>query len=81
MRYLDKSGVEFKEFDVVKVFHFTGARNKKHYMYKWIRKDATGRMCFQHLDEESSSLVWLSIACNSTLKGSVWLDAEIVQSY
>jgi hypothetical protein len=31
---LDKNGVVIEEFDVLKVFHFVGARKKKHYMYK-----------------------------------------------
>jgi hypothetical protein len=31
---LDKNGVVIEEFDVLKVFHFIGARRKKHYMYK-----------------------------------------------
>lgn len=30
----DKNGVQFEEFDVLKVFHFVGARRKKYYMYK-----------------------------------------------
>jgi len=30
----DKNGVTIEEFDVLKVFHFIGARRKKHYMYK-----------------------------------------------
>jgi hypothetical protein len=30
----DKHGIPFEEFDVLKVFHFVGARRKKYYMYK-----------------------------------------------
>lgn len=33
----DKNGKVIHEFDVLKVFHFIGARRKKHYMYKWVR--------------------------------------------
>ena len=29
----DKRGIPFQRGDVVKVFHFTGARRKRHYMY------------------------------------------------
>lgn len=35
--FFDKKGREIKEFDLLKVFHFIGARRKKHYMYKWVR--------------------------------------------
>ena len=31
---LDKNGVLIEPFDVLKVYHFTGARKKKYYMYK-----------------------------------------------
>lgn len=30
----DKNGIPIERGDVVKVFHFTGARRKRHYMYK-----------------------------------------------
>lgn len=30
----DKMGREIRPGDLLKVFHFIGARNKKHYMYK-----------------------------------------------
>lgn len=30
----DKRGIPIKRGDLVKVFHFIGARNKRHYMYK-----------------------------------------------
>jgi hypothetical protein len=30
----DKNGVAIEPNDVLKVYHFTGARRKKHYMYK-----------------------------------------------
>lgn len=32
----DKNGREIMLYDVLKVFHFTSARRKKHYMYKWV---------------------------------------------
>ena len=45
----DKNGVPIEEFDVLKIFHFIGARRKKHYMYKvailW-----NGRLYGSHLD-------------------------------
>jgi hypothetical protein len=30
----DKNGIPIEPFDVLKVFHFTGPRRKKYYMYK-----------------------------------------------
>jgi hypothetical protein len=32
----DKTGREIMQGDVLKVFHFVGARNKRHYMYKQV---------------------------------------------
>lgn len=32
----DKNGREIKVGDVLKVYHFTGARRKRHYMYKQV---------------------------------------------
>lgn len=37
----DKHGIPFAFGDVVKVFHFVGARRKKHYMYKQVVSDRT----------------------------------------
>ena len=34
----DKKGIEIHPFDVLKVFHFIGARRKKHYMYKMVQE-------------------------------------------
>jgi len=35
--FRDKKGREILDFDVLKVFHFIGARNKKYFMYKQAR--------------------------------------------
>lgn len=78
--FYDSHNNKIKEFDVVKVFHFTGARRKKHYMYKWIRKDSKGKLCFCHLDSDKEEMIRLSIVCKSTLNGYVWQGAEVVQS-
>ena len=32
----DETGKPIKERDVIRVFHFIGARRKKHYMYKYV---------------------------------------------
>ena len=34
----DKKGIPFRVGDVLKVYHFTGARRKRHYMYKQITR-------------------------------------------
>jgi hypothetical protein len=36
LRLFDKRGITFHRGDVVKVFHFIGARRKRHYMYKQV---------------------------------------------
>jgi hypothetical protein len=32
----DIKGREIKPFDLIKLYHFTGSRRKKYYMYKWV---------------------------------------------
>lgn len=78
--FYDSKGNELREFDVVKVFHFIGKRRKRHYMYKWIRKDDSGRLCMKHLADDASQLVSLSAVCKKTPAAWIWVDAEIVQS-
>lgn len=51
----DKHGREIMRGDIVKVYHFTGAQRKRHYMYKQalgvkVWPSGTGRMMFSHLD-------------------------------
>jgi len=51
----DKNGIPFVVGDVVKVFHFVGARRKRHYMYKQVVGERTwpnGFCCwvFSHLN-------------------------------
>lgn len=51
----DKYGREIVIGDIVKVYHFTGARRKRYYMYKQALGVKTwasglGRMMFSHLD-------------------------------
>lgn len=57
-RCYDKHGNELREFDVVKVYHFTGARRKKHYMYKWliIKQDELYAL---HLEGNSGDGYWI----------------------
>jgi hypothetical protein len=53
VKLYDKRGIPFERGDVVKVYHFTGARRKRHYMYKqclgvWDKHP--DRMLFSHLN-------------------------------
>ena len=75
--YFDKQGKQINEFDVLKVFHFIGSRRKRHYMYKWVRRDDKGRMAIMHLTESDEPMVALAVVCN---KDGVFEGAEIVQS-
>lgn len=53
MRWFDKKGNEIKEFAIIKIFYFIGYRNKKHYMYKWVKiKD--GCLVAYHLVNDSN---------------------------
>ena len=54
----DKHGREIMRGDIVKVYHFTGSRRKRYYMYKQalgirVWPSGTGRMMFSHLDFDS----------------------------
>jgi hypothetical protein len=76
----DKNGKEIKCGDIVKVFHFIGARRKRHYMYKqalgiehFNPDKSAPYMRFSHLDLSESSYV--EPADGRTLK-----DYEVVQT-
>lgn len=47
---LDKKKREIKEGDILKCFHFIGARNKKHYMYK-IAAIKNGKLVAMDIEE------------------------------
>lgn len=49
---LDKNGVPIEEFDVLKVYHFTGVRRKKYYMYK-LAVLREGRLYGAHLSTKN----------------------------
>ncbi len=75
--FFDKAGNQIKEFDVLKVFHFIGARRKRHYMYKLVRRDDKGRMAIMHLTASDEPMVPMMAVTN---KDGVFEEAEIVQS-
>ena len=73
-RLYDKKYREILEYDLLKVFHFIGARRKKHYMYKLVRI-IDGRMSGMHLNYRNEYFNLEAIANESgIIKG-----AEIVQ--
>jgi hypothetical protein len=49
---LDEKGIQIKPLDVLKVFHFTGQRGKKHYMYKQVKKVDGAFLVVSHLTAE-----------------------------
>jgi hypothetical protein len=89
--YLDKNGREIKEFAVLKVFHFIGARRKKHFMYKWVRlvEDKGKKYWYaQHLTdatgffEKGSNKQWSGYGLRSCANSERKLiNTEIVQQY
>ena len=79
--FYDSKGNELREFDVVKVFHFVGKRRKRHYMYKWIRKDGSGHLCMQHLNDDVNRLVPLKAVCKRTLAAWIWEGARERQTF
>jgi hypothetical protein len=78
---LDRTGREIMPGDTLKVFHFTGPRHKRYFMFKyveslearasWVGKDA---LVISHLNTAKET--YLKIRDNS-----VWEDCEIVQGY
>lgn len=74
----DKTGREIMQGDVLKVFHFVGARNKRHYMYKQVVRERLGRQChywfLSHLNQRDDDGYFLA------RDGTFYADYEIVQS-
>lgn len=60
--YYDKYGVEIKNFDILKVFHFTGVNNqgrgrKHYYVYKWVMLvESNGKLYWAALHLDSDKL-------------------------
>lgn len=74
----DKTGRQIEVGDIVKVFHFVGARKKRYYMYKQAigtkrLSSETEYMMFSHLDMNDAH--YLEACDGRRLK-----DYEIVQS-
>jgi len=78
-KIFDKKGKEIKEFDVIKIFHFIGARRKKHYMYKWVRL-VDGVLVGMHLTNANPNS-WFVLSNVAHFETGIIEDAEIVQQY
>ena len=75
----DKNGREILPFDLLKVFHFIGARRKRHYMYKHAleymrRPNGMVFLVFSHLNHKGEK--YLELADGRHLE-----QYEIVQGY
>lgn len=70
---VDMFGVPIKPFDLLKMYHFTGARRKKYYMYKWVL-EKEGRLFACHLDRNGIESKFL-------LSQQYLNNTEIVQGY
>lgn len=79
---LDKTGREIRVGDTLKIYHFTGRRRKKYYMYKYIQgiRDFGTWSAFivNHLSKEFKldDIYYLKIEENK-----IFYDTEIVQGY
>lgn len=76
----DKMGRNIEPGDVLKVFHFTGARRKRHFMYQQALRYNKGRLLISHLNrvddgEWEIGKNYYSVGANEHLH-----DYEIVQS-
>lgn len=79
---LRQSGREIKEFAVLKVYHFTGRRRKKYYMYKWVRlMEFHGKLRWAayHLTNANDQSYFLRAVANKDTRQI--LGTEIVQQY
>lgn len=75
--YLDRKGKRIYEYDLLKCFHFIGARNKKHYMYKYVTvKD--GHLYALHLDGTNNGYFLKSEA--RAQQGTTLDRIEVLQS-
>ena len=75
----DVKGKEIIAFDVIKVYHFTNYRRKKHYMYKLVKKHRKYGLVAYHLGKMSKGESrFYSLVSQADASGKV-KDTEIVQ--
>ena len=76
----DKTGREIKEHDILKIFHFIGARRKRHYMYKQVGKivhlgkNKSPYLEIHHLNERDETY-------KQKINGCIHENIEIVQGF
>lgn len=81
----DKHGIPIERGDLLKVYHFTGRRRKRYYMYKQClglgtyRQGGTERMYFSHLNFVTETAE-RDGPYSEAPDGRVLADYEIVQS-
>jgi len=74
----DKKGVNIKEFDVLKIYHYTAAlRRKKCYMYKWVQIK-NGELYAVHLSSNNNDGFFLWPQADQDTR--IYPSVEIVQS-
>jgi len=74
-RITDKHGREIMVGDTLKLYHFTGARRKKYFMYKFVMEEVGDKFFrLSHLDRHGGSY-FMSIL------GKQRDDIEIVQGF
>ena len=80
--YFDKNKQEVKEFDLIRFFHFIGARRKKHYMYKQVSRCLIdGRLYLLHLNKNNEKV--LLDACVNKIDDNVYIlqdEGVIIQN-
>ncbi len=70
----DKNDREIMVGDTLKLFHFIGARRKKHYMYKYVFAIYDGRLRLKHLNVKDE-------VYTLAMDGKKLNDYEIVQGF
>ena len=77
----DKYGRNIEPGDVLKVFHYIGARGKRCYMYQQAMRYAKGRLLISHLNRVDDREPWEIGKNYYSVGGNEHLhDYEIVQS-
>lgn len=76
----DKNGRKIEVGDTLKIFHFTGSRRKKHYMYKYVM-DIYCRPNWRDAMMKISHLNTSGTFYYMRLDGQIHPEIEIVQGY
>lgn len=70
----DKNGIQILPGDTLKIFHFTGARKKRHYMYKFVEYVDGTRLVVNHLEQGMGERYTI-------LNSGHYPEIEVVQGY